>query len=66
MGDWVFNELAPLNVNAGETAHDFAIVTATTKLVHNETREQVWVALAILVATPLYLPARTAQQGKVG
>lgn len=44
-GDWEIDELAPLKLNADETVHDFAIVTATTKPMPNETREQVWVTL---------------------
>ncbi len=40
-GNWDIDELAPLNLNANETVHDFAIVTGTT----DETRERVWVTL---------------------
>jgi hypothetical protein len=44
-GDWDINELAPLNLNADEIVHNFAVVTATAKPMSNETHERVWVTL---------------------
>ena len=44
-GDWDIDELAPLNLNADEIVHSFAIVTATAKPMPDETRERVWVTL---------------------
>jgi hypothetical protein len=44
-GDWNINEVAPLNLNADEIVHDFAIVAVKTRPIPNETPERVWVTL---------------------